>query len=87
LHLKRLIIIEKNVESEITMNQAEKKPKCEFRLMKFGDKILSVERKTSCWTEAMGAEGNVEIKVDEKTGKKTAVCKVCGNTMTWGGTE
>jgi transcription elongation factor Elf1 len=69
------------------MDQEKQKHKCEFKLIKFGDKIISVERKTSCWTEAMGAEGNVEIVVDTKTGKKTATCKVCGNTMTWGGTE
>lgn len=69
------------------MDQEKQKPKCEFKVIKFGDKIISVERKTSCWTEDMGAEGNVEINVDPKTGKKTAICKVCGNTMTWGGTE
>ena len=74
-------------ERALTMDQEKQKPKCEFKVIKFGDKIISVERKTSCWTEDMGAEGNVEINVDPKTGKKTAICKVCGNTMTWGGTE
>lgn len=63
----------------------EKKPKGEFQIIEFGGKILSVNRRCSCWTEDMGAEGNVEITVDKKTGKSTATCKSCGNTMTWGG--
>lgn len=58
-----------------------------FQVIDFGGKILSVQRKSACWTEEMGAEGNVDIKVDAKTGKKTATCKTCGKTVTWGGEE
>jgi hypothetical protein len=55
-------------------------------VIKFGDKILSVYRRCSCGGgDDMG--GNVEIKVDEKTGKSTATCTSCGNTLTWGGKE
>ena len=60
------------------MNKEEKKPKGEFQLIKFGDKILSVYRRCSCG-------GDVEIKVDQKSGKSTARCLSCGNTLTWGG--
>lgn len=58
-----------------------------FQIIEFGGKILSVQRKSACWTEEMGAEGNVEIVVDHKSGKKTATCKTCGKTLTWGGEE
>lgn len=58
-----------------------------FQIIEFGGKILSVQRKSACWTEEMGAEGNVEIVVDHKTGKKTATCKTCGKTLNWGGEE
>jgi len=58
-----------------------------FQIIEFGGKILSVYRKSACWTGDMGDEGNVEIKVDAKTGKKTATCKTCGKTLTWGGEE
>ncbi len=62
------------------MNKEENKPKGEFQVIKFGGKILSVYRRCSCG-------GDVEIKVDKKTGMSTAVCLSCGNTMTWGGKE
>ena len=62
------------------MAKKEEKLKGEFQLIKFGEKILSVYRRCSCG-------GDVEIKVDEKTGKSTATCKACGNTLTWGGKE
>ena len=68
------------------MSKEEKKPKGTFQVIEFGGKIVSVYRKCSCG----GGDdmvGNVEIKVDEKTGKKTATCLSCGNTLTWGGKE
>jgi hypothetical protein len=58
-----------------------------FQIIEFGGKVLSVNRRSACWTEDMGADGNVEIKVDSKTGKKTATCKTCGKKFTWGGNE
>jgi hypothetical protein len=70
------------------MAKAEKKPKGTFQVIEFGGKIVSVYRKCSCG--GGGGDdmvGNVEIKVDEKTGKKTATCHSCGNTLTWGGKE
>jgi hypothetical protein len=60
--------------------EKEKKPKGEFQLITFADKILSVYRRCSCG-------GDVQIKVDKKTGKSTALCLSCGNTLTWGGKE
>ena len=60
------------------MSKEEKNPKGEFQLIKFGEKILSVYRRCSCG-------GDVEIKVDQKSGKSTACCLSCGNTLTWGG--
>lgn len=69
------------------MPKKVKNPNCEFQFMTYGDKVISVHRRTSCWTEEMGAEGNVTITIDEKTGKKTATCQTCGNTFTWGGKE
>lgn len=63
------------------------KNKDHFQLIEFGEKILSVYRKSKCWSPEMGDEGNVEIVVDQKTGKKTATCKTCGKTLTWGGEE
>ena len=41
--------------------EEEKKPEDHFQIIEFGGKILSVSRRSSCWTEEMGAEGNVEI--------------------------
>jgi len=67
--------------------EEEKKPENHFKIIEFGGKILSVNRRSVCWTEDMGSEGNVEIKVDPKSGKKTATCKTCGKTLTWGGQE
>lgn len=58
-----------------------------FQVIEFGGKIMSVYRKSACWTPDMGDEGNVEIVVDPKSGKKTATCKTCGKTLTWGGKE
>ena len=60
------------------MSKEEKKPKGEFQVIKFGEKILTVYRRCSC-------SGDVEIKVDQKSGKSTARCLSCGNTFTWGG--
>jgi transcription elongation factor Elf1 len=62
------------------MSDEKKKPKGEFQIIEHQGKILTVYRKCSCG-------GDVEIKVDKKTGKKTATCKSCGNTLTWGGEE
>ena len=69
------------------MSKEEKKQKGEFQVIKFGDKILSVYRRCSCGGGDDGMGGNVEIKVDEITGKSTATCTSCGNTLTWGGKE
>ncbi len=60
------------------VNKEEKKPKGEFQIIEYAGKILSVYRRCSCG-------GDVQIKVDKKTGKSTARCVSCGNTMTWGG--
>jgi hypothetical protein len=69
------------------MSKEEKKPKGTFQVIEFGGKIVSVYRKCSCGGGGDDMVGNVEIKVDKKTGKSTAICHSCGNTLTWGGKE
>ena len=47
-----------------------------FEIIEFKGKILTVKRRCSCG-------GDVEIKVDNEAGTKTATCTSCGNTLIW----
>jgi len=62
------------------MSTEDQKPKGEFKIIEHGGKILTVYRRCSCG-------GDVEITVNKETGESTAVCKSCGNTLTWGGSK
>lgn len=62
------------------MAKEEQKQKGEFKVTYFHGKVLSVYRRCSCG-------GDVEIKVDNETGKSTATCTSCGITLTWSGKE
>jgi len=62
------------------MDNKQEKKKGEFKITYFNNKILSVYRRCSCG-------GDVKITVDRETGKSTAICMSCGNTLTWGGKD